>query len=268
VFPVPEAPVEVELPVPEAPIEVELPVPEVAVEREVPAPAPAPEVTKAADIAATATGPPADGGEGIPTQPANPNAEELKEADVPAEEEQVDLPTKTDLDAQLETVRAEARFAFSQSKLLQEQTDAIRTQAEAVRALSPLVTKVDSVHLDIKEIQNSLQIAALSALKQAETSPLDLDAVHDKLDALVLALSKQAISEPNVAPLSKEPVSENKAAADLVPAATPAEVNAPSPIATAVVDEALKTSLTEMTEGQTALADQVRGLKRKLIGDA
>jgi hypothetical protein len=127
--------------------------------------------------------------------------------------------------------------------------------------LSPLVTKVDSVHLDIKEIQNSLQIAALSALKQAETPPLVLDAVHDKLDALVLALSKQAISESNSASLPEEPVSENEAAADPVPAAPPAEANSTSPIATAVVDEALKTSITEMTEGQTALADQVRGLK-------
>lgn len=157
-----------------------------------------------------------------------------------------------DLGAQLETVRAEARLAFSQSKLLQEQTDAIKTQADAVRALSPLVSKMDTVHMDIKEIQNSLQIAALGALKQAEAPPIDLDTVHSKLDALASALSAQAVTESAV-PTVKELVAEGGEASKAPPETTD-DTAKPVP----KVDEELTKSITTVTEGQAVLADQVR----------
>ena len=161
-----------------------------------------------------------------------------------------------DLPAQLETVRAEARLAFSHSKLLQEQTDAIKSQAEAVRVISPLVSKMDTVHLDIKEIQNSLQIAALSALNQVETPAIDLDAVHSKLDALALALSTSAQAVPKMvgSPAKVEPSAVPEEVSETPAKAVPSVASGPFP----AVDDGLVKSITGMTEEHTVLVDQVR----------
>jgi len=109
------------------------------------------------------------------------------------------------LQAQLEAVRAEARLAFTQSKLLQEQTEAIQDQAEAVKALSPLVDKVDAAHMDIKGIQNTLQIAALAALKEGQKPTVDLEEVHAKLDRLMIALQSLPNAKASVPSISATP---------------------------------------------------------------
>ena len=158
------------------------------------------------------------------------------------------------LQAQLEAVRAEARLAFTQSKLLQEQTEAIQNQAEAVKALSPLVGKVDAAHLDIKVIQNTLQIAALAALKEGKTPTADLEEVHSKLDRLMAALQSLPAAEASVPSVSATPAESSPAAASTpLPASTDSSENSATGVATQELPA-------ESIGSQTQLLDQVSRL--------
>jgi hypothetical protein len=158
------------------------------------------------------------------------------------------------LHAQLEAVRAEARLAFTQSKLLQEQTEAIQNQAEAVKALSPLVGKVDAAHLDIKGIQNTLQIAALAALKEGQTPTVDLEEVHSKLDRLMAALQDLSAAKASVPSVSAAPAESSPPAASTpLPAiASPSEQST-----TGVATQELPA---ESEGSQSQLLDQVSRL--------